>query len=88
VKQITNIKIGNWNIFLDDKGWFWSITKKGEKYKGCKDSFFCSDIKYIISVIYKYNSFKIEDFTEYGLSLIDAYLKEHNCTRIDLFKVI
>ncbi len=80
--QITKNQDTNWNICQNSMGYFESIAIK----EGCENTYFCRDIKYIISLIYKYDAFKISDFTEYGLSLIDEYLTKRNYTRENLFK--
>lgn len=81
--QITKNQDSNWNILQNENGTFYSIAIK----EGCEDAYFCKDIRYIISLIYKYSAFKIQDFTEYGLQLIDEYLQNSRFTRQDLFKI-
>jgi hypothetical protein len=82
MKQITKNTDTNWNIYQDEKGYFYSKAIK----EGCQDTFFCSNINYIIGLIYNYKSFKKEDFTEYGYSLILNYLNEMKFTEEQLFK--
>ena len=81
MKQITNNSDTNWNIYQDEDGIFQSIAIK----EGCNNTYFCSNIKYIISLIYKYKAYKISDFTEYGMQLIKEHLN-HYYTLSDLFK--
>ncbi len=79
-KQVTKEQDSNWNIYQDEKGIFHSIAIK----PGCQNSYF-GDLKHIVSLIYNYKSFKKEDFTEYGYSLIMEYLNKRGYTENDLF---
>lgn len=72
----------NHDIFLNESGYFEAIANNPQ----CKNTVFCSKINYIIGLIYKYKAYKVEDFTEYGIQLIDRYLQEGKYTRQDLFK--
>ncbi len=81
MKQITNNQDTNWNLYENENGFLYSIAIK----EGCTSTTY-GNIKHLISIIYKYNAYKISDFTEYGLSLIDQYLKDRRYTRKDLFQ--
>ena len=74
----------NHDIYLNNSGYFESIANNPQ----CQNTVFCSKINYIISLIYNYSIYKLEDFTEYGIKLIDKYLQERKYSRNDLFKTI
>ncbi len=79
--KVTNTPDHNWSLYFDGKS-LWSIANKPEE--GTQNSWF-GNIRHVISIIYKYGSYKINDFTAAGLQLIINDITPRGYTLNDLF---
>lgn len=84
ITQLTSER-GNWDLYINSRGELFSFATCEATKQGCKDSFFSNDISYLVSTIYKYKGFKLEDFTAQGKQLLADYIAKRGYTLAQLF---
>ena len=72
---------GNWYLCINDTGALYYIAKENS---GCNSGYF-GDMKHLLNLLLKYKNYKKENFTDYGIELLNDSIKNSFITLDSLF---